>query len=58
MEDFFNIYLFGVEDAKRVAEEPNEPHVHDYEELLIGLEGQLDRSTLVVSCELVSPVTS
>ena len=42
MEDFFNIYLFGVEDAKRVAEEPNEPHVHDYEELLIGLEGQLD----------------
>lgn len=42
MEDFFNIYLFGVNDAKRVSEEPNEPHVHDYEELLIGLEGQLD----------------
>jgi AraC family transcriptional regulator, transcriptional activator of pobA len=42
MEDFFNIYLFGVDDAKHVAEEPNEPHVHDYEELLIGLEGQLD----------------
>lgn len=42
MEDFFNIYMFGVDDAKRVAGEPNEPHVHDYEELLIGLEGQLD----------------
>ncbi|MBP7984450.1 MAG: helix-turn-helix domain-containing protein [Bacteroidaceae bacterium] len=42
MEDFFNIYLFGVDDAKRVAEELNEAHVHDYEELLIGLEGQLD----------------
>ena len=42
MEDFFNIYMFGVDDAKRVTEEPNEPHVHDYEELLIGLEGQLD----------------
>lgn len=42
MEDFFNIYKFGLDDAKLVAKEPNEPHIHDYEELLIGLEGQLD----------------
>lgn len=42
MDDFFNIYKFGIDDAKSVASEPNEPHIHDYEELLIGLEGQLD----------------
>jgi AraC family transcriptional activator of pobA len=42
MEEFFKIFKFGVEDAKCVAEEPNDPHVHDYEELLIGLEGQID----------------
>ena len=42
MEDFFNIYKFGVDDVKRMADELNEPHIHDYEELLIGLEGQLD----------------
>jgi AraC family transcriptional activator of pobA len=42
MDEFFTIFKFGVEDAQRVAEEPNEPHVHDYEELLIGLEGQID----------------
>ena len=42
MEEYFNIFKFGIDDAKRMAEEPNDPHVHPYEELLIGLDGQID----------------
>jgi AraC family transcriptional activator of pobA len=42
MEDYFKIFKFDADDADRVAKEPNDPHVHDYEELLIGLEGQID----------------
>lgn len=42
MEEYFKIFKFGIDDAMRVAAEPNEPHVHQYEELLIGLEGQID----------------
>src|SRR5574344_2580938 len=42
MEDYFKIFKFDADDADRVAKEPNDLHVHDYEELLIGLEGQID----------------
>lgn len=42
MNEYFKIFQFGVDDAARVAAESNEPHVHDYEELLIGLEGQIN----------------
>jgi AraC-like DNA-binding protein len=40
------------DDVKRINSAPNEPHSHDYEELIIGLEGSLEhfidfRSTLI-----------
>lgn len=42
MDDIFTIYHFGIEDSIRVLHSPNEPHVHDYEELLIGINGRLE----------------
>ncbi len=42
MDQLFRIFNFGVEDAKKVASSVNEPHQHDYEELLVGIEGTLD----------------
>jgi len=42
MNEPFKIYKFTAEDTERVAETSNDPHYHDYEELLIGLEGQIE----------------
>lgn len=38
----FHIFKVDEEEAKKIASQPNEPHNHDFEELLIGLEGELD----------------
>jgi AraC family transcriptional regulator, transcriptional activator of pobA len=42
MKNPIKIYKFTTEDAKRVAASVNEPHFHDFEELIIGMEGQLE----------------
>src|SRR5574344_1463690 len=42
MNDIFTIYKFGIEDSVRVSHSVNEPHIHDYEELLVGIDGQLE----------------
>lgn len=58
MEDIFTIYKFGVKDAEEVALSENEPHIHDYEELLVGINGQLehfiDFRTEIVDAPFVS----
>ena len=38
----FNIFNFTEEDARKVSSSPNEPHNHDFEELIIGIEGELE----------------
>ena len=57
----FHIFKFAEEDAKKIAAAPNEPHNHDYEELIIGIEGQLehfiDFKTTVFDAPFVSFVT-
>lgn len=42
MEGPFYIFLFTEEDAEKIATSPDEPHQHDYEELIIGMEGTLE----------------
>ncbi|MFZ1236894.1 MAG: AraC family transcriptional regulator [Prevotella sp.] len=42
IDELFKIYKFGVVDAAKEAADPIEPHVHEFEELLIGLEGQIE----------------
>lgn len=42
MNDLFKIYTVEGGDAARIASMPDEPHSHDYEELLVGVEGYLD----------------
>jgi len=42
MDPFFKIFKVTAEDAAKMAEAPNEPHVHDFEELLIGSEGMIE----------------
>jgi AraC-like DNA-binding protein len=52
MEKLFRIFRVNEDDVKRINSAPNDPHSHDYEELIIGLEGCLEhfidfKSTLI-----------
>ncbi len=55
------IFRFGVEDAKVVATSENAPHLHDYEEMLIGMKGAIehfiDFDAKVINAPYVSFVT-
>ena len=42
MKQPFEIHKLSVTDAEKIAASPNEPHIHDFEELLIGMEGRLE----------------
>ena len=42
MTDPFTIFYLIPEDARRIEASVNEPHFHNYEELLVGIEGQLE----------------
>jgi AraC family transcriptional regulator, transcriptional activator of pobA len=36
------IFRFGIEDANKVVSSENEPHIHDFEEIIIGMEGAIE----------------
>ncbi|HAB26894.1 MAG: AraC family transcriptional regulator [Xanthomarina sp.] len=42
MDQPVNIFRFSIEDAKKVASSTNEPHNHNFEEILIGMEGSIE----------------
>lgn len=42
MDQLFKIYRLTPEETLRIATLPNNPHNHDYEELIIGMEGMLE----------------
>jgi AraC-like DNA-binding protein len=41
-DSYFKIFKVTAEDVVKIAESPDEPHVHDFEELLIGSEGRIE----------------
>jgi hypothetical protein len=43
MNKLFEISTFTEEDAKTIALFPPDPHTHDFEELIIGLEGEMSK---------------
>jgi len=42
VEQLFKIYRLTPEETLRIATLPNEPHNHEYEELIIAMEGELE----------------
>jgi AraC family transcriptional regulator, transcriptional activator of pobA len=42
MNESFLIYKLNVDDAVKILASPEEPHIHDYEELIVGMEGKLE----------------
>lgn len=58
MQDVFKIFKIGVEDSHKIAQQINEPHKHDFEELLIGKEGILEHFIDFKSQTLEAPFIS
>ena len=42
MQQMFTIFQLGADDVARIATSENEPHTHDYEELLVGVKGTVE----------------
>lgn len=61
MTEMFRIFSVNPDDAVRLAANLSEPHIHDFEELIIGINGQLehfiDYKTTLFEAPLISFVT-
>ena len=61
MNQYFKIFKVDAAEAKKIASEPNEPHFHDFEELLVGVEGKvehfIDYKNLTFNAPFISFVT-
>lgn len=61
MNDIFKIFKLDAIQAEKIIKEPNVPHVHDYEELLIGIEGQaehfIDFQSHIIDAPFISFIT-
>jgi AraC family transcriptional activator of pobA len=61
LNETFKIFHLDADSAKKSAAAPNDPHHHDFEELIVGIEGQLehfiDFKTEVFDAPFVSFVT-
>ncbi|MAB47737.1 MAG: AraC family transcriptional regulator [Flavobacteriaceae bacterium] len=58
MKKLFHIFKVDAEEAQRIAELPNEPHNHNFEELLIGLEGELEHFIDFKTSKIKAPFVS
>lgn len=61
MIPLFKIFIVDNTEALKISASPDEPHKHDFEELIIGMDGKLehfiDFKTTVLTAPLVSFVT-
>lgn len=61
MNQLFKIFKVDSKEAIKISASPDEPHQHDFEELIIGMEGQLehfiDFENTLLDAPLVSFVT-
>jgi len=61
LNQLFRISRLNADDALRIHASPHEPHQHDYETLIIGIQGQLehfvDFKTTIIDAPLISFIT-
>lgn len=58
MERCIDVFKLNEEDVVKIAASENEPHQHEYEELLVGMEGALDHFIDFESEEITAPFIS
>ena len=58
MNQLFNISRIDAVRAKEIEEAPDEPHVHDFEELIVGIKGKLEHFVDFKSGTVEAPLVS
>ena len=58
MNQLFKIFKVDEAEATKIGASPDEPHQHDYEELIIGIEGQLEHFIDFKNTLLETPLIS
>ena len=58
MNQLFKIFQVDDEEAKRITASPDDPHKHDFEELIIGIEGKLEHFIDFKKTEWETPLVS
>jgi AraC family transcriptional regulator, transcriptional activator of pobA len=58
MDKLFKIFRITAEEAKQIISSPEEPHNHDFEELIVGIEGDLEHFIDFKSEKFISPFIS
>lgn len=58
MDQLFNIFRIDEVRAKEIEAAPDEPHIHDFEELIVGMAGKLDHFVDFKSNTVEAPLVS
>jgi AraC family transcriptional regulator, transcriptional activator of pobA len=58
MDNLFHIFKISLEEARKIAESPDRIHVHDFEELIVGIEGELEHFIDFKTDKFISPFIS
>jgi AraC family transcriptional activator of pobA len=58
MQALFTIFQINESDAARISAAPDEPHAHDFEELIIGVQGRLEHFIDFKTDSLEAPLVS
>ena len=58
MSQLFKIFRLGTSEAKQILSSTEEPHCHDFEELIVGIEGELEHFIDFKTEKFVSPFIS
>ena len=58
MNQLFNISRIDAVRAKEIEDAPDEPHVHDFEELIVGMKGRLEHFVDFKSSTVEAPLVS
>lgn len=58
MHKLFHIFKVDADEAQRIAAQPDEPHNHSFEELLIGIKGSLEHFIDFNTTEIKAPFVS
>lgn len=58
MNQLFKIFKVDEAEATKISASPDEPHKHDFEELIIGMEGKLEHFIDFKTTTLVAPFVS
>lgn len=58
MDQLFSIFRLDAVRAKEIAAMPDEPHIHDFEELIVGMKGQLEHFVDFKTSTIEAPLVS